>query len=684
MKISLNGLREYVDFDLPFRELLDRLTMIGLVAETWEERNGDVVFDLETYANRPDTLGHLGVAREVATMLDRPLKEPSWPVVDLGTPTSDLIDVQILDEDLCPRYAGIVVKGVTVGPSPDALRSRIEAMGLRTTSNVVDVSNDVLFATGQPIHAFDLAKLAGPRIIVRRAKRGEKLLALDGREIALDPEMLVIADEKRPVALAGIIGGMETAVSETTRDVFIESATFDPVSIRRTRKALDLQTDASYRFERGTDIGFPPQAAVMAGSLMAAYGGRASQGIVDVYPKPRKPKEIVLRAKRVADLLGIEVPVPFIERVLAGMGFALKASNKNTWRAVVPSWRVDIEREADLIEDVARFFGYDKIPAVLPPLEVLENAPTERARLKRLSQPLFRYGFDEVINPSFADAEREAAFGSGRVPVALRNPFSVHASVLRTSLLPGLLQNVAQNRNRGADGVHIFETGNIYGSGGEESPREDLSLGLLTTGPLSTAGWMSEPRATGVFRLKGAVEAALEALRYTPLAFVPAAHPFFDEGATIDVVYKGERVGTLGRVRQALLDLFEIRGPAYAAEVDLGEILAKKAQPFAYAPPPKFPAVVRDLSFLVDRTVPYQDIRQAIERAGVPFLEAFDVVDRYAGPNIPPDRTSLAMRFVFRNPKATLQAEEVDKSERKILKALQTAFNVRLREGGTP
>jgi len=682
MKISLNWLRDYVDLDLGPRELVDRMTMIGLVAERWEERDGDVVLDLETYANRPDTLGHLGVAREVAALLDRPLKEPDWPLVDLGLPTSGLIDVEIDDEDLCPRYAGIVVRGVRVGPSPEALRARVEAMGLRSTSNVVDVTNAVLFATGQPIHAFDLAKLAGPRIVVRRARRGEKLLTLEGREASLDPEMLVIADEKRPVALAGIIGGLETAVSGETRDVFIESATFNPASVRRTRKALGLQTDASYRFERGTDVGFPPRAAVMAASLMAAFGGRASQGVVDVYPAPRKPRVILLRAGRVAGLLGVDVPAPFIEGKLAGLGFALKPSTKNGWRVSVPSFRIDIETEADLIEEVARFYGYDKIPSVLPPLEVLDNSSTDRDRLRRLAQALLRCGYDEVINQSFADPEREAVFGSGREPVALRNPFSVHAGVLRTSLLPGLLQNLAHNRNRGTEGVHIFEVGNVYASRGEEPPREDLALGLLTAGPLPGTDWKAKSRPTDIFRLKGAVEEALESLRYAPLAFVPTDHPFFDEGAA--AIYKGETVGVLGRVRRPLLDLAEVKGPVYGAEIDLGKVLEKTPQPFAYAPLPKFPAVVRDLSFLVDRSVPYQDIKQAVERAGAAHLESFEVVDRYAGPNIPADRTSLTMRFVFRSPKATLLAEDVDKSERKILKALQTAFKVRLREGGTP
>jgi phenylalanyl-tRNA synthetase beta chain len=617
-------------------------------------------------------------------MLRKPLRDLPWPLVELGQETGELVDVQILDEDLCPRYCGLVVRGVKIGPSPEGLRKKIEAMGLRSTSNVVDVTNYVLFATGQPIHAFDLAKVAGARIVVRRARKGERLTLLDGRDIALDPETLVIADEKRPTAVAGVMGGVDSGVFETTTDVFIESATFDPASIRRTRKALEIQTDASYRFERGTDVAFPPQAAVMAASLMTQFGGRVSKGVLDVYPRPRKPKEIVLRAKRVADLLGVDVEEAFIERTLADLGFSLKRASKGTWRAVVPTFRVDIEREADIIEEIARFFGYDKIPAVLPPLEVLEPVPSERARLGRLSEQLFHHGFDEVVNQSFADPEREAAFGSGRAAVPIRNPFSVHASVLRTSLLPGLLQNVAHNRNRGAEGIHIFEVGNVYGWNGEENYAETLSLGLLTTGPRTGPHWRSKPEPADVYHLKGAVEAAFEALRYAPLAFEATDHPFFEERSAVAAAYKGERVGVLGHVRPALLGLFDVQGPVYAAEMELGALLAKTPHPFAYAPAPRYPAIVRDLSFFIDRSVPYQEICQVVERAGVVLLESSDLVDRYAGPNIPPDQTSLTMRFVFRNAKATLQAEEADKSEEKVLKALKAAFNIQLRKGGTP
>jgi len=681
MKISLNWLKTYVDFDLPLPELLDRLTMIGLVAEEWTERDGDVVLDLETYANRPDTLGHLGVAREVAAMLRLPLKEQAWPLVELPVRTSELVDVQILDDDLCPRYCGMVVRGVTIGPSPDWLRTRIEAMELKPINNVVDVTNFVLFATAQPIHAFDLGKIAGPRIVVRRAKKGEVIRTLEGKDAALTPEMLVIADEKKPAAIAGVIGGEGSAVSESTRDVFIESAYFDPVSVRRTRKALEIQTDACYRFERGADVSFAPKAAVMAASLMTQFGGKAAKDLIDVYPKPRKNKEIILRGRRIADLLGVEVDNEFVGKTLVDLGFGLNSNQPGAWRVQVPFFRVDIEREADLIEEIARFFGYDKIPVVVPPLEVLEPAPTPQEKIRKLSQRLFHHGFDEAINLSFADPEKEAVFRGGLRPIEIRNPISSRASFLRTTLLGGLLENTARNKNRGAEGVHVFEIGNIY-HWSDSSTVERLFLGLTTTGPLGAPHWRAKPSPADIFHLKGALEAVMDGLRYSPYTFEPEEHAYFEEGACLALVYKSEKIGRLGLVHRRLLDLYSLKEPAYAAEVDLDLLFGKQPQPFEYVPPPRFPSVSRDISFLVDRSVTYQEIRQAIDKLALPHLEDFTVIDCYAGEPVPAWKKSLLIRFVFRNPKATLLAEDADRAEQKIIKSLTSAFEIELREGG--
>ena len=681
MKISLNWLKDYVDIELPLRELLERMIMIGLVVESREEKNGDVILDVETYANRPDTLGHLGMAREIGAMLRTRLKEETGPLADLGVRTSELVDVQILDEDLCPRYCGVVVKGIQTGPSPDWLRARIEAMGLKTINNIVDVSNYVLFATAQPIHTFDLARIAGPRILIRRAKKGEMIRTLDGKDVSLSPEMLVIADEKKAVAIAGVMGGEDSEVTAGTQDVFIESAYFDPASVRKTRKALDLQTDAAYRFERGADISFAPQAAIMAASLLTRFGGKMSRDPVDVYPRPRKPKELVLRQRRIAELLGVEIDEAFVERTLGDLGFGIKASQNGLWRVQVPSFRVDIEREADLIEEIARFFGYDKIPAVIPPFDILETAPSDKGRILKLSEGLFHYGFDEVINQSFADPERESVLRSGKIPVEIRNPISTKASVLRTTLIGGLLENTAWNRNRGHEGVHIFEIGNVY-SWNDNAAAEEPSLGLSTTGPLGGPHWKGKPLETDFFHLKGALETILENLRYAPIAFTEAASPFFEDDFSLAVSYKGQTIGRLGKIHTRLLELYSVKGPVYAAELSLEILFGKQPRAFEYVPLPRFPGVVRDLSFLVDRNVPYQLIKQAIDKLGLPYLEKFEVIDHYAGANIPADKKSLSLRFTFRNPKATLVAQDVDRAEQKIMKSLKEAYKIQLREGG--
>jgi phenylalanyl-tRNA synthetase beta chain len=681
MKISLDWIREFVAVDLPLQELVDKLTMIGLVADTVEERDGDAILDLETYANRPDTLGHLGVAREIGAMLGRPLIEQSWPLVELAQATSEIAEVQISNEALCPRYCGLVVRDVPLGPSPDWMKRRLEAMGLRPINNIVDVSNYVLFATAQPIHTFDFGRIAGGRIIIRTAKKGETLVDLDGRRLELEPDMLVIADESVPVALAGIIGGQASGITGATRDVFIESAAFDPVSIRKTAKKLGLSTDASYRFERGSDVGFPPQAALMAASLLTRMGGRASKGLLDVYPKPRKPKSLRLRLKRITELLGVEVPGDFIEDVLGRLGFRVETTDKGAWSVEAPSFRVDVEREADLIEEVARFYGYDRIPSAVTPVDSFDlNVNKKRERLAKLRRTLLGQGLDEVINWSFADPDQEAAAASGLPPVAVQNPISNRASVLRTTLIPGLLENAAWNLNRGLEGVHIFELGNVYYWEGEKH-REDFHLGLLSTGLLPEAGWASPSRETDFYVLKGALEAFAEALRFEPIGFEEKDRPYFEAGRALSLKIKGEEVGCLGVLKPGLASAFSVDQTVYVAEVDLTDLFRKTPKPFQVAPVPKFPGASRDLSFLVDRSVPYQEVVRVVAKLNLTLLEELELLDRFGGPSIPADKVSLTVRLRFRHPQRTLVAEEVDRIEQEIVGHLKTALNIQLREG---
>jgi phenylalanyl-tRNA synthetase beta chain len=681
MKISLEWIREHVQVDLPLPELLERLTMIGLVADSVEEKNGDTILDLETYANRPDTLGHLGIAREIAAMLGVPLRERPWPLAELDQGVGEITSVEIRDEGLCPRYCGMVVRGVAVGPSPDWLRRRVEAMGLRPINNVVDVTNYVLYDTAQPIHAFDFAKLTGSRIVVRRATRGEKMRDLEGRTLELSPEMLVIADEAEPVALAGVIGGERTGVGPTTRDVFIESAHFDPVSIRLTSKKLGFSTDASYRYERGTDVTFLPEAARMVASLLTRMGGKAARGFIDVYPKPRKAKSLVLRERRVAELLGIDVPEGFIRQVLPRLGFGLEDVQKGVWKVGVPAFRVDIDREADLVEEVARFYGYDRIPSEVTPARSFDLAANEtRDRVMKSRRILLEQGFDEVINMSFSDPENEKVLESGRAPIGLRNPISAKASRLRTNMIMGLLENAAWNLNRGLGGVHIFEIGNVYFWRGDR-PEEPLTLGVLTTGLRDRTGWQEKDAETDFYVLKGALESLLAGLRYDPFSFEEADHPSFEPGRALTLLYRGQAVGRAGVLRPDIAAHYSIHGPVFAAEVDLAGLFAKQPRPFEYVPVPKFPGVSRDLSFLVDLNLSYGEIVRVLDRMTLPLLEDYELRDRFAGPALPAGKVSLTIRFRYRHPQRTLLAEEVDRLEREIVGQLESACPIQLREG---
>lgn len=682
MKISLDWLKDYVDINLPLALLIGKLDMIGLMVESWEEKDQDIILEIETYANRPDTLGHMGVARELAAGLGLALKDKKISLAEIDQNTSDLIDVQILDEDLCPRYCGTVIKDIQVRPSPEWLRKRIEAMGLKPVNNIVDITNHVLFATAQPIHAFDLDKISGREIIVRRARKKEFFKSLDGAQLHLSPEMLVIADEKKPVALAGVIGGEESAVSETTQNVFVESAYFDPVSVRKTSKEIGLQTDASYRFERGADIAFAPQAAQLAASLLSQLGGKVTKGTIDVYPKPRKIKEIILRQQRIFDLLGVVITEDFVRKTLESLGFQVGIHSSGVWRIRVPFFRVDIEREADLIEEIARFYGYDRIPTVVPPLKIIESAPNKnRERIQKLRNLLFHHGFDEVLNFSFSDPEKEAKLGARRKAIEIRNPVSAKASLLRTTILGGLLETAVWNINRGIEGIHIFEIGDIY-FWERNKNFEQLFLGLLTTGPIGRPYWQGKNEESDFFQLKGACEALMAHLRYEPFSFEEEEHPYFEGGYSLALFYKGEKVGYLGVLKERILDSYSLKQTVCAAELDLEALFGKQQRPFQYAPVIKFPGVSRDLSFIVERNIFYQDIKKELEKLALPYLEEFNLVDCFSGPSIPKGKISLSLRFIYRHPKRTLLAEEVQRFEQKIISHLKSAFSIQLREGG--
>lgn len=682
MKISLDWVKEYVEIPLALPQLIEKLNMIGLLVEDWEEEEEDVILDIETYANRPDTLGHLGVAREIAAALGLKMKKQSWPVVESEEKTSEIVDIQIKDGDLCPRYCGLVLKEIKLGPSPEWLQRRLKAMGSKPVNNVVDVTNYVLFSTAHPIHAFDFEKIAGRKIIIRRADKGESLRSLEEEDLSLSPEMLVIADERKPVALAGVIGGQESAVTESTQDVFIESAYFDPVSVRKTAKKSGLSTEASYRFEREADISFPPSAALMAASLLTQMGAKATQGVMDVYPKPRKIKTVILRNHRVSELLGVEVEKDLIRQTLTSLEFKVEEKTEGTWQVGIPSFRIDVEREADLIEEIARFYGYDKIPAHIPPLRELEPiVDLKRKKIEKLRQILFHQGFDEFVNFGFFDPEKESRFKSLRKPIPIRNPVSSKASRLRTTMIPELLENVVWNTNRGAESVHAFEVGHIYFLD-EDKCKERLSLAMVSFGYLGYHHWQGRRERADFYHLKGTCEVLMTHLRYRPFSFQEESHPYFQEGFSLALRFKGKTIGHLGLLKGEILASYSLEEEVWAAELDLAALFEKQAQSFQYFPVAKYPSITRDVSFIGDRSISYQDIKEEVEKLSIPYLEKFDLYDLFSGSSIPKGKISLSLRFIYLHPQRTLLAEEVDKLQKRIIKSLMAKFKFQLREGG--
>jgi phenylalanyl-tRNA synthetase beta chain len=680
MKVSINWLRELVELDCTNEEIIEKLNNVGLMVEDITKEENDLILDIETYPNRPDTLGHIGIARELSVCFKKPLKELDFPINWINEPVENFVEITIKDEELCPRYVGMVVRNIKIGESPDWLRKRLEHLGFRPINNVVDITNYVLLLTGHPIHAFDLERIEGRKVFIRKALPGEKILTLEEKIEALSPEMLVIADSKKPIAIAGVIGGEESGIKNETKNILIESAYFDPISIRKTSKKLGLITEASYRFERGADIESPPRAAHIAVSLLSSLGGKVAKGMIDEYPNPRKQKSIVFRIKRAENIIGISLEKNFIEEIFNYLGCEINKTNPNVWQIQIPSHRIDLEREIDLIEEIARFYGYEKIPSQLPLLKITENPfNAKRERIDQIRRLLTSFGFDEVINYSFTDPEKDNLFKNEKNPVRLRNPITVLSSQMRTSLLGGLLQNIIWNFNRGAEGINIFEIGKVYEWMNEE-PKEQLSLAIAGTGIFRGRHWKEGEKQTDFFILKGTVEALLEKLKFLPFSFEKENCDYFEDELSLSINVKGEKIGYIGLIKGNIRETFEIEEEVYAAEINLESLLNKSLPPVKFKAFSKFPSIIRDLSFTIDKKIPYKEIEKEIEKIAPPILKKFELYDYYKGSSIPPDKVSMTIRFIYSHAGKTLSAEEVQVVHNRILEDLGSKFNIKLRE----
>ncbi|MBI2832944.1 MAG: phenylalanine--tRNA ligase subunit beta [Acidobacteria bacterium] len=711
MKLVLPWLRELVDLDAPVEEIAETLDMRGFeVASIEETMEGVAVIDVEITANRPDCLSVMGLAREVATAYNAPLGHlgplaaPPLETVALRHVDSDQVGVALEDPALCPRYAAAIAD-VEIGPSPSWLAGRLHAAGLRPINNVVDVTNYVMLEVGHPMHAFDVNRLAGPELRIHTAGFGRQhrsgdyrgIRTLDGEMRRLADDVLVIADAGRPVAIAGVMGGADSEVSARTRTIAIESACFEPTSIRRSSRSLGLQTEASYRFERGADISAPVLALERACALLERIGaGRARGTVIDRYPSAAVPRRVVLREHRIRELLGAPVPSQEVTRVLEGLGFSIRsvgirdrpAGQSEQWEIEIPTARMDVTREADLIEEVGRHHGYDRLPSSFPALKAVAPSPDpriERARL--LGRVMTGAGFSEATTFGFIEKDAALLFTDESELVAILNPLSEKFAVMRPSLLPGLIDSVAHNWRRGRKDVRLFEIGSRF----VMSDAELRTIAFAWSGLAVPEHWSGSPRAVDFFDARGMVERIAQALGLAAdrLSLGAGDRPFLVPGRSAAVRYGDGAQNAdveLGIVGQLTPAIAERRGlpsaePVYVGEIDIDRIAAFEARRggIRVEPLPRYPSVVRDLSVVIDGTLPAAAVRGTIRAVAPPTLVAVREFARYQGKGIPEGSVSLSFRLTFQSRERTLTDVEVQEAFDLLVARLTEAHGARLR-----
>jgi phenylalanyl-tRNA synthetase beta chain len=686
MKVLVSWLRDFVDVAAAPEEIAKTMSVRGFAVEGLEYVDGaktDAVIDFEVTGNRPDCMCVMGMAREVATAYNLPMRRPvvkgkdndeetgsSLRLASLKAVEKADIDVVIENPDLCPRYAGAVAD-ITVGPSPAWLQARLKAAGVRPISNIVDVTNYVLLEMGQPMHAFDFTKLAAAQIRVRTAKPGESIRTLDGQVRELSPEMLVIADAARPVAVAGVMGGADSEVAEGTTVIVLESAYFNSLSVRRTSRKLALKTEASMRFERGADPRLPVMAMERACALLDAVGaGRARGTVVDRYPVRVEPRLLRLRSAKMEGLLGMPVPDADVKRILESLGFVLRETESGVWDVNVPTRRVDVTREVDLIEEVARHYGFDRLPSTFPPLTSAPPPIDPRiGRARHLRNVMTAAGFSEAMTFGFVASSAATPFAGGGDLVPIANPLSESFAVLRPSVLPGLVDAVAYNRRREQRDVRLFEIGARF----SRAHGERRSLACAWTGTAIPEHWGGGGRDVDFFDMKGVVERVADALR---LNVRTEAHRegWLVPGRSAAVMTDGVRIGALGQLAPAIAEAhgLPLQDAVYVAEIDLDDAEAAAPKEEGRVEPlPRYPSVTRDISILIDGTLAADTVRASVRAAAPPTLVQIREFDRYQGKGVPDGKISLSLRFTFRASDRTLTDADVQSAMDAILAALK-------------
>lgn len=680
MHVSWDWLQEYVRPQATPAEVGDRLMKSGLNLETIHDASGDPVLELEVTSNRPDCLGHIGVAREVSALFGCPLKVPAAEPKTTAEKAASAVSVAIENRDACPRYIARVIRGVNVGPSPDWLRRRLEAVGQKSVNNVVDATNYVLLETGQPFHAFDLATLKGPKIVVRQARSGETLAAINQKgsdeTYKLDPSMLVIADAERPVAIAGVMGGLDTAVRPTTTDILLETADFTALAIRGTARKLSLFSPSQFRFERGVDRERMDWASRRCAEIiLQVAGGELLEGsVVDGITEDSLRPPIRLRFAQIKRVLGIDIPAECAVPILRRLGLTLVGDPaKDAADFVPPSWRRDLTREIDLIEEVARVFGYDAIPDnANVPLSLSRKTELDRVR-DRVRRALVAHGFDEALTLSFVAADEVELFDPlpDRAALVVEHSSRKHENRLRKSLVPSLLRVRRENERKGVFDADLFEIAKVFleaAPGRPEPQVEPLRVTLVSGRPF--------------LEVRGVIESLVRELNpAAKLSARPSDLAAFATGQGAELLLGDQPLGWLGRLDRSVQEsrLLELRDEVTVAELDFARLMAVAELNRTHRPVPVYPAIERDLNFVLDEEVPWSEIDRVAASAAGANLERAEFLSQYRGQQLGAEKKSYVIRLLFRSPDRTLTSEEVDGSVRDVVAACERELRATLR-----
>ena len=679
MLVSWNWLQEYVRPPAGPREVGERLMAAGLNLESVESLGDDTILDLEVTSNRADCLGHLGVAREISVLYECPLNVPEANPAANGTPTSSAVSVSIANANACPRYLARVIRGVKIGPSPAWLVERLAAIGQKSVNNVVDVTNYVLMELGQPFHTFDLKLVRGGKIEVRPARKGETIAALnqkDGRETyKLDPSMLVIADAERPIAIAGVMGGLDSGVTESTTDLLLETADFSPLAIRGTARRLALFSPSQYRFERGVDRERIDWASRRCAALiLEVAGGELLDGCVDAYPVQDAAHEpIQLRFGQIERLLGIAIPSQQARDILQRLGLECLEHNEDSASFRPPTWRRDLTREADLIEEVARVVGYDAIPDdALVPLSLSRKSELDRVR-DRVRQALTAAGFDEALTMSFVSAEEVALFDPlpGRAALAVEHSSRRHENQLRKSLIPSLLRCRRENERKGTFDADLFEIAKVYleaAPGRAEAEVEPLRIGIVS--------------GRSFLELKGVIEQIVRVVNPAlAIETRPSDLAGFAPGRGAELSISGQQLGWIGQLASAVQQSreLELRDDVAVAEIDFSLLQTNARHVATYEPVPIYPAIERDLNFVLDEEITWDRLKQIATEAAGEKLEQAHFLGQFRGKQLGAEKKSYVIRLLFRSPERTLNNEEIDTAVTNVVTACQQKLAATLR-----